>query len=403
MKWRIGYWFMYGYLKMPTPVEKPSVLIGIRRLMIALALASALHAPARADGPADCLVNDLSIDRFKASIYDLDEFETRYWRRPHNALAEQYLYDALVSYGYTNVTFDEFTYNDVVKHNVYATRVGDTNPSAMYILGAHFDSYNIHGDFAHCPGADDDASGVAAVLEAARVFAHARTDVSVRFVLWNAEEVGLVGSNSYVDRRGPLQGTPEEPAWLGMMQLDMILYDHGPGPIPDADVEYQALHDYNGQAGPLAEFVAGAMERYGTMPAEVGDNMTNTDSVPFQNHTAAISIRENRRIGEIGGGSNPHWHENTDRYETFSDQDYEFGFNIVKMLVGATAELSGATPLGDLDRDGDVEGDDLTALLASYGYTPGDPGYNPAADLNADGAVNLPDLAELLGNYGCQE
>jgi hypothetical protein len=331
----------------------------------------------------------------------LAAYETRYWRRPRNALAEQYLYDALVSFGYTNVTFDEFTQDGVVKHNVYATRVGETDPTAMYILGAHFDSYNVHGDYAHCPGADDDASGVAAVLEAARVFARARTNASVRFILWNAEEIGLIGANSYVNRRRALQGTPEEPTWLGMIQLDMILYDHGPGPIPDADVEYQALHNYNSEAATLAEHVAGAMARYGTMPAEVGDNMTNTDSVSFWSDTAAISLRENQRISELGAGSNPHWHEPTDLFETYTDEDYEFGFNIVKMLVGATGELVGATPLGDLDRDGDVEGDDLTALLTSYGLAVGAAGFDAATDLNGDGVVSLPDLAELLGNYGC--
>ena len=369
--------------------------------IFALLLILGFTVPAFADGPADCLVDDLRIDQFKGVIHDLAAYGTRYWLRPKNALAEQDIYDRLASYGYTNVTFDEFVYDDVVKHNVYATRVGASNPNEMYIVGAHLDSYNAHGNYGQCPGADDDASGVAAVLEAARVFAHARTDLSVRFVIWNVEELGLVGSESYVSRRRALQGAPEEPAWLGMIQLDMILFDHGPGPIPDADVEYQALHDHNGDAIVLAEHVAGAMSRYGTMPAAVGDDMRNTDSVPFQNHTAAISIRENRRIGEIGDGSNPHWHEPTDLYETFSDADYEFGFNIVKMLVGALGELVGATPLGDLDRDGDVEGDDLTALLTSYGRAAGEPGFNAAADLNDDGVVNLPDLAELLGNYGC--
>lgn len=378
----------------------PAAVISI----LAISLVTNLSPPpARADGPADCLVGALSLDRFKAVIQDLAAYETRYWRRPKNALAAQDVYDRLVSYGYANVTFDEFTHDGVVRHNIYATRIGATNPLEMYIVGAHLDSYNAHGDFAHCPGADDDASGVAAVLEAARVFAHARTETSVRFAIWNAEEIGLIGSNSYVARRRGLQGAPEEPTWLGMIQLDMILYDHGPGPIPDADVEYQALHDFGGEAIILAHHVAGAMSRYGAIPAEVGDNMRNTDSVPFQTHTAAISIRENRRIGEIGGGSNPHWHEPTDRFETFSEQDYEFGFNIVKMLVGAVGELVYATPLGDLDRDGDVEGDDLTALLASYGLGDGAAGFNPDADLNADGVVNLPDLAELLGNYGCGE
>ena len=201
------------------------VLVGLAVFMLSL-------SDARADGPADFLVDDLSCEVFKAEIFNLADQGTRYWRRPRNTIAENRLFDKLVSYGYTNVTRDEFTHEGVVKNNIYATRIGTERPHEMYIIGAHLDSINRYGNQGQCPGADDDASGVAAVLEAARGFAHARTDVSVRFVLWNAEEVGLIGSASYVSRRRELQGTPEEPTWLGMIQLDMILYDHGPGPVP---------------------------------------------------------------------------------------------------------------------------------------------------------------------------
>jgi len=365
-------------------------------LFSGLAVIAVAARAARADGPADFLVDRLSIDHFRSVIYDLAAFETRWWRRPQNEAAENYIREKLESFGYTNVVMDTYSYLGRTKHNVYATRMGAVSPTEMYIVGAHLDSFNQHGDYDHCPGADDDASGVAAVLEAARVFAQARPDVSVRFALWNNEETGLNGAGAYVNNHRDLQGTLEEPTWLGMIQLDMILYDHGPGPEPDADVEYQANHDYDGEAIALADFVAGAMSSYGDIPAEVGDNMRYTDSVRFWNDTAAISIRENQRVAELGEGSNPYWHEPTDLYETYTDDDYEFGFNIVKMLVGAVGELAGARPLGDLDCDGDVDRDDLEVLLADYGCTAGD----CAGDIDGDGNTDLQDLAILLSHYG---
>ncbi|MBU0637574.1 MAG: hypothetical protein KKB50_01815 [Planctomycetes bacterium] len=55
---------------------------------------------------------------------------------------------------------------------------------------------------------------------------------------------------------------------------------------------------------------------------------------------------------------------------------------------------------GDLDDDGDVDLNDLAALLAAYGSCAGEPEYNPDADLDDSGCVGLPDLAILLSNYG---
>jgi hypothetical protein len=76
-------------------------------------------------------------------------------------------------------------------------------------------------------------------------------------------------------------------------------------------------------------------------PAEVGDNMSNTDSVAFMDHTAAVSVRENQRVGEIGAGSNPHWHQRSDRFSTYSDADFRLGFATLVMTVQALGELSG--------------------------------------------------------------
>jgi hypothetical protein len=270
----------------------------------------------------------------------------------------------------------------------------------MYILGAHMDSFNINGDQTDAPGADDDGSGTSSVLEIARVFARARTDISIRFVLWNNEETGLNGSEDYVRDHEPLQGTPDEPRWLGMIQQDMIMYDHGPGKIPDADVEYQAAADANGTAKMLADFVTAAMDRYGDMPAEVGSNMNNTDSRPFQGATAAISVRENRRVSEIGNGSNPHWHQPSDNIETYTEEDFMFGFNIVKMITGAIGEISGAILFGDGDGDNDVDIFDYDAFLNCF-TGPGGVATPEcdAFDSDGDGDVDWTDYAFFQSNF----
>ena len=119
---------------------------------------------------------------------------------------------------------------------VYCTKVGTTRPNEMYIIGAHMDGIG-WGE-----AANDDGSGTALVMEMARIFSSpdVTTDVSIRFALWNSEEGGLSGARAYVAQREELQGIEDppgsgrypEPKWLGMIQHDMMMFDHG---MPRAD------------------------------------------------------------------------------------------------------------------------------------------------------------------------
>src|SRR3989475_6702665 len=106
----------------------------------------------------------------------------------------------------------------------------------MYALRAHMDG---HGWGEPVSGG---GAGTALVMEVARVLSSpdVETDRSIRFILWNNEETGLNGARSYVDQRRKLQGKEDppgserylEPRWLGMVQHDMMLLDHGM-PRPD--------------------------------------------------------------------------------------------------------------------------------------------------------------------------
>jgi hypothetical protein len=87
-----------------------------------------------------------------------------------------------------------------------------------------------------------------------------------------------------------------------------------------------------------------ANERYASdYPAAIGSHMTNTDSTPFQDYVASVSIRENERGTQIGSGWDPHWHQATDLYATFSDKDFLLGLNAAQTTLAAVAQLSGVS------------------------------------------------------------
>jgi hypothetical protein len=244
------------------------------------------------------------------------------------------------------------------RQSVFCTKVGSTRPDEMYILGAHMDGHG-WGE-----AANDDGSGTALVMEIARIFSNpdVTTDRTIRFALWNNEETGLNGAQAYVDQRAALQGKENpagsgrypEPKWLGMIQHDMMMFDHGmPGPDgkppaeqrkeADVNVEFAITSKFAEQAMKMAFFFRQANERYATdYPAAVGPYMTNTDSRPFQDLVPSISLRENERGMHTGSGWNPHWHQVTDMYSTFSDKDFRLGLNATQTTLSAVGVLAGA-------------------------------------------------------------
>jgi hypothetical protein len=243
------------------------------------------------------------------------------------------------------------------REEVYCTKIGATHPEEMYIVGAHMDGIG-YGE-----AANDDGSGAALVMEIARIFSspEVQTKSSIRFALWNNEETGTNGARAYVDQRRDLQGKESppgsgkypEPKWLGMIQHDMMMFDHGmphkdgtigkdQRPEADVNIEYQVTSKYAEEALQLARKFQFANEKYATdYPANIGPHMTNTDSGPFQDFVPSISLREDERGAQIGNGWDPHHHQPTDLYITYSDDDFRLGLNATQTTLSAIAQLAG--------------------------------------------------------------
>lgn len=394
------------------------------------ALAQTAAAQTAAD-PVARLVDQLSLERYKATIQGLTRFGDRRQGTARNRAALDWIEAELKRYGCTNterlayefteparrgpvqlqprraagpaaqgggtlfgnrapigVNTDPLAQPDEtlralnaeptplgtsLRESVYCTKVGATRPDEMYIVSAHMDGIGF-GE-----AANDDGSGTALVMELARIFSQpgVTTERSIRFILWNNEETGLNGASAYVAQRKDLQGIESppgsgrypEPRWLGMIQHDMLLFDHGmPQPKLDAagkpvldargqpvfappkeqraeadvNIEFQVNAKFADGAARLAWALRAANEKYATdYPAAVGNRMTNTDSTPFMDWVPAISVRENERGMQIGAGWNPHWHQPTDLFASYSDKDFLLGLNAAQTTLAAVAQLAG--------------------------------------------------------------
>ena len=315
-----------------------------------------------ADSMHQRVVDLLEFDSYKELVRGLTQFGDREQGTARNAAAVDWIEEQLRGWGYETERL-HYMYTPRAargapspepepREEVYATKIGTTNPGEMYIVSAHMDGRG-GGE-----AANDNGSGTALVMEIARALASSgvESDMSIRFALWNNEETGLNGAGAYVEQRMELQGIESpagsgqypEPRWLGMIQHDMMMWDHG-NPVTfnqaldaDVDVEFQLNSVFAEQSAQLGLVLINANRMHAAdYPAVLSNAMSNTDSTPFMNVVPAVSLRENRRLYETGNGANPHWHQTTDLFETFTDADFTLGFNAAQTTLGAIAKLAG--------------------------------------------------------------
>jgi len=174
------------------------------------------------------MVDAVSQSNLEAIVQDLADaggYGTRRSNTSGGHWAAQYVYDTFVSYGIADVSFHDF---DTNADNVVAVIPGAAFPENIFVLGGHYDSLALFSGSE--PGADDNASGTAAVMEAARIMSGYPFENTVVFITFASEEFGLFGSNAYA-RAASQRGDNI----IGMLNVDMIGYI-APGDTPDVDV-----------------------------------------------------------------------------------------------------------------------------------------------------------------------
>ena len=161
----------------------------------------------------DTLVDSISAANIEAHIDALaNEIGPRDTPATQSDAAD-YIADQLMRFGYT-VTLDPVDSSE----NVIAKLPGQLNPDKTFVIGAHFDT--VSGS----PGADDNASGVAGMLEIARVLKDVQPDFSIEFVGFALEERGPLGNVHRGSRQYVQSAAAQDRDLIGMISLEMIGY-----------------------------------------------------------------------------------------------------------------------------------------------------------------------------------
>ena len=262
---------------------------------------------------------------------------------PEHDLARGNIEQLLGDFGLAT-SLDPFTYSSNTYYNVVGVQTGTTRPDDIYIVGAHYDSVSN-------PGADDNASGVAGVLEAARVLSQFEFDATLTFIAFDREEQGLHGSAAYAAEHSGDN-------ILGMANLDMIAYN------PEGDNHDKVrLYDYT-VGGDIKADLATAFTLYGggVLAVDSGQN-GQSDHRPFEQQGFDATL-----IIEHEVWSNPHYHTQLDSFDTPGYIDTTFATNITSAVVGYLATAAGLADEPDLVA-ADIDGTTLTLT-----YSPGQTG-----------------------------
>lgn len=159
------------------------------------------------------VVGRVSTSRIYGYEKALFDFDSKHITRPGNKRASEYLFNTYKSFGYEPHLqwFDVKNADGGKTANVLATLRGTENPDLVYVVSSHYDSV------AGGPGADDNTSGTAALLDAARVLADHPMPATIVFASFTGEEGGLLGSREYVR-----QAVANKVRIVGALNNDMI-------------------------------------------------------------------------------------------------------------------------------------------------------------------------------------
>ncbi|MCP4546985.1 MAG: M28 family peptidase [bacterium] len=171
------------------------------------------------------LLDGVAQSDLEATVQHLQDFGTRHSEEFGGYLASIWIRDQFLAYGYSDVGFHDYnSWND----NVVCVKPGSVYPDRYMVLGGHYDSTSNPSN--HAPGADDNATGTAGVLAAARLMADTEFEYSIIFIAFSGEEEGLVGSDCWAS-----EAAAAGMDIVAMVNLDMLGYVD-PGDAADIDI-----------------------------------------------------------------------------------------------------------------------------------------------------------------------
>ena len=235
------------------------------------------------------------------------------------------------------VESDYFSYRGKTFRNIIG-RQGDQRGGSLIIVGAHFDS--VQGT----PGADDNASGIAVLLEAARLLARARVRSQVLFCAFNLEELNMIGSGYFAQKLKSAGAKVD-----GMISLEMVGYTDPRAGSQKYPLGLKAFYpdrgDFIGVIGNWKS--ASLLHRFSRQMRQVRGLPVETLSVPGNGGLIpAVRLSDHAPFWDAGYPAlmvtdtsffrNHHYHRSTDTLETLN---FEFMAKVCEGVIRAVLAL----------------------------------------------------------------
>ena len=293
----------------------------------------------------DPILEQVNSTKLKEYINYLSSFHTRHSKSYHIENVANWLKSEFENICKGRVFFHNYTQSDQnqtyhLKNIICTSNSSNINKqnlsfSSNYnntiIIGAHYDSRakNINNTYARAPGADDNASGVSAVLELSRILSQLNLKYNLQFVLFSGEEQGLWGSKHYVEYLDKSNRTKNIDFYVN---FDMV--GHPPSNESNKVIlEYDVGNKYEKNdkcSKTIALFIKQIAPKYTNLNATLS-KLGRSDFISFEALNLTVI-----GIHDKGSEKNPHYHKSTDLPATLN---IKYLTSVTKMMLATILEL----------------------------------------------------------------
>ena len=338
----------------------------MKKLLLSFSLLSASFCFSQANATYLTRANEVlqsNIESYNASLVG---FSLKGTGRAASTNALNYIVQKYKDFGYADsqITYDNFTYSSTTVKNVIITKTGTVHPDEYVIICGHYDSFYGTTSTNRSEGANDNASGVAAIMEVARILKDVPTEYSIKFIHFTGEEQGLLGSKNYVTN--VVNTTNPKMKIKLVFNLDQIggrsdrtnnsvvceedrINDTGTNPKYGVNTTNNTasiaatadLQTYVGYYSSLTGFI---------------DNIYGSDYMPFEKNGETVIGLYERPTNNGTVVTNPYYHNNTD---TIAHLSYPYIFQVTKAALGAMQHFAVASTstlaVSDIEKTKDFE------------------------------------------------
>jgi aminopeptidase YwaD len=247
-----------------------------------------------------------------------------------------YLKAKYTAFGYTaaQTTEQSFTNGAFTNKNLIITKTGTVYPNTFVIICAHYDTFDGTTAANDSPGADDNGSGTAALLEVARLIKDIPTEYSIKFIHFSGEENGLIGSTAY--KNNVVNATVPKMDIRLLLNIDGIgnRSTIAPNTVLCERDEINTPSTNNAASNTFNNQMISYVDFYSDLTGVV-DPVDASDYIPFQTNGEVV-------IGLYESGHKSSQNHNSQ--DVLANMDPTYTFQVIKATVGSMLHFAVASP-----------------------------------------------------------